>query len=162
MPTTAFRILPLTLAVALAACANQNEPQPIRSEPVYDKFGVVQQCVGADGRVYAPRPELLDPCVPVEDCPDPVRIPGTPKLVCTPPPDDCPDPQLIPGTATVVCQPPDDCPDGFYNSAGQFICPAPDRNSSGTSGTRPGTSSGTSGGGASPNDPTGASTAPRN
>ena len=161
-----LRLGPLAFATLLAACAGQGEqPQPVRAEPVYDKFGAVAQCVGPDGRVFAPRPELLDPCIPVEECPDPVQIPGTPKLVCVPPPDECPDPQLIPGTATIVCQPPEDCPDGFFNAAGQFICPAPDRNTTGTSGRQPSggqSSGGQNSGGSGTTDPTGApGTAPQ-
>jgi hypothetical protein len=147
----------VTLLFALAACANQSEPpQPVMAEPVYDKFGAVAQCIGPDGRVYAPRPELIDPCIPVEECPDPVRIPGTNLLSCTPPPDDCPDPQSVPGTTAIVCEPPQDCPGGFYNSAGQFICPAPDRNTTDDS-TQ---SSGRTSGGAS-TDPTGGQTSTR-
>lgn len=134
MPNPALKILPLVLAFGLSACASQNEPQPITAEPVLNKFGDVEMCVGSDGRTFPPRPELQNPCTPIETCPDPV---------------------LIPGTAEYVCPPPDDCPDGFFSTAtGEFICPAPDRNSGdSTQGGRPG-GSGT--------DPTGGpSTAPR-
>jgi hypothetical protein len=134
MTNPALRILPLVLAFGLSACAGQNEPQPITAEPVLDKFGNVELCVGSDGRTYPPRPELLTPCTPIDECPDPVQVPGSNLL---------------------VCEPPDDCPDGFFSTAtGEFICPAPDRNTSGdsTSGGRPSGGSG--------NDPAGTATRP--
>lgn len=139
MPNPAPRLLPLVLAFGLAACANQNEPPaPITAEPVLNKYGDVQQCVGSDGRTFPPRLELQDPCTPIEECPDPVRIPGT---------------------AQYVCEPPEDCPDGFFSSTtGEFICPAPDRNSGdSTQGDRPGGSSST---GTDPAGRPGASTRP--
>ncbi len=136
MPSPALRILPIMLAFALSACANQNEPQPITVEPVLDKFGDVELCVGSDGTTFPPRPQLQNPCIPVDECPDPV---------------------LVPGTNQYVCEPPDDCPDGFFSTAtGEFICPAPDRNTTGdsTQGSRPS--------GGSSNNPTGtASTSAR-
>lgn len=134
MPNPALKILPLVLAFGLSACASQNEPQPITAEPVLNKFGDVELCVGSDGRTFPPRSELQNPCTPIDECPDPV---------------------LIPGTAEYVCPPPDDCPDGFFSTAtGEFICPAPDRNSGDS--TQGGRSGGTS------TDPAGSpSTAPR-
>jgi hypothetical protein len=107
MPNPALKILPVVLAFGLSACASQNEPQPITAEPVLNKFGDVELCVGSDGRTFPPRPELPDPCTPFDECPDPAMIPGTNQY---------------------VCEPPEDCPDGFFNSVGEFICPAPDRN----------------------------------
>jgi hypothetical protein len=67
MPNPALKILPLVLAFGLSACAGQNEPQPITAEPVLNKFGDVQLCVGSDGRTFPPRPELQNPCTPISD-----------------------------------------------------------------------------------------------
>lgn len=91
-----FIAVPACGLLALAACAQQEEPAPIRAQPVYDKVGNVG-CTDANGRIVfipgtANRPEYLPPCE--ELCDDGPLYDSTGQLVdqCLPPPSRTPRP----------------------------------------------------------------------
>ncbi|WP_375550371.1 hypothetical protein [Rhodophyticola porphyridii] len=56
-------------SVAIAACAPQPQFEPIRAEPVFNKYAAVTECVSPDGRVFSASAGQPDPCLPSEDCP---------------------------------------------------------------------------------------------
>lgn len=62
-------VLALGIAV-VASCTPRMERQPIQAEPVFNKFGSIEECVTPDRRVFQPNQEWIDPCLPPEDCPD--------------------------------------------------------------------------------------------
>lgn len=67
--------LPLVFALGLAACADQTEPEEmmLTAEPIFNKFGEIEECERSDGLVFPPGtagPEFEDPCAPPEDCDD--------------------------------------------------------------------------------------------
>ena len=70
-------------ALVLAGCAQQEEPAPVRPEPMFDKFGG-GTCT--EGYVYVPGtiPELAE-CIPDDDC-EPVYDTSGAIIDCPPPP----------------------------------------------------------------------------
>ncbi|MCX7644334.1 MAG: hypothetical protein N2Z62_03430 [Rhodobacteraceae bacterium] len=66
-----MRILPLVAAaaVALSSCAQQEEPAPIRPEPVYNKLGdIVGGCVPSGRIPQTPYEQSLPSCE--QQCPE--------------------------------------------------------------------------------------------
>ncbi len=85
----------LGFVVVLAAC--QPKPEPIKPQPIYDKYGSV---VGCEGGTY---------------------VPGAVDLPCLPP-DECVE-QSSSTAAPVPCLPPDDCVE--QSTPGALPCPPP-------------------------------------
>ena len=61
----------LAMISVVAACSPRIEPQPIRGEPILNKYGSVGECVAPDGRTYSASADPLEPCLPPpsETCP---------------------------------------------------------------------------------------------
>lgn len=74
--------------LALAACA-QPEPEPVRAQPVYDKYGnaTYSECRGADVQITTANVNI-PPCLPPEeDCPlgqVPAQSTAAAGFVCVP------------------------------------------------------------------------------
>lgn len=74
-------LAPVCIIGMLSACAQQEEVTMVKPQPTFDKFGN-GSC--DEGLIYVPGADVIDPCIPEDEC-EPVYDTAGTLIECLPP-----------------------------------------------------------------------------